>query len=230
MKNPFKFRIMPQMSIISHLGLKELIFIFAPAAFLIFASICLFLDSIIIPGSLGILSAIFLSLAPIWSLIQKIKLKRFFKKGDFILLKQVLAFLKKYGLTADLKGKARINFLKGKNREYRDIDLAVNTANIPFSKKYQKYIEAIQELTRISGGKEYLDWKVKDETEGFAMYVGLNIEFRFRITNPKSETSIDISFGESHEKDLRGKGNNLPISCAPLMYFGEKKGEKDKES
>ena len=69
--------------------------------------------------------------------------------------------------------------------------------------------------------------RVEDISEQFAMYVGTEVNYRFRVFSPETRTTVDITFGKHPDSDgeLRGdKYIKTPTSCAPLMHFSKKPG------
>lgn len=56
--------------------------------------------------------------------------------------------------------------------------------------------EEIGRLHRYANGAEiHPEWELEDLTEEYALYVGMVIDSRFRIKNPKTRSTIDLSFG-----------------------------------
>jgi hypothetical protein len=122
----------------------------------------------------------------LFELIQINQFKRFFRKEDLILLKEVLTYLYVYQLKFYLKGSIRKDFLSGILRSYNDIDIAI-------SQRYER--GAISRLIRISKGEVYKNWTVKDETIHYTRPDILS-DYKFKITAPGTNISINLYFLE----------------------------------
>ncbi|MFA5764414.1 MAG: hypothetical protein WC915_06420 [archaeon] len=129
--------------------------------------------------------------------------KAMFKGKDLGFLREVTDFLNNYGLKAELEGEAKECFYNGNMRRYKDINLIVENRSIRLNtESFHKYCEVIQKLYKIADKKDtYKDWKIEDNAMEFEMNRGY-IDHRFRITNPKINTSIDLSFGVHDKNNL----------------------------
>ena len=148
--------------------------------------------------------------------------KAIFKAKDLKLINEVREFLKNKGLNLKLdsgirsviRGGMSYQIKKGFLRTYNDVDLAIDSSGIKMgSQEYHNYVSAIQKLTRASCEK-YIPsnlfiiygWDVKDESKNFEVYVGLIVEYKFRISytekgNPK--TKVDVTFGKEDADKLK---------------------------
>ncbi|HTZ41879.1 MAG TPA: hypothetical protein VMC07_01575 [Candidatus Omnitrophota bacterium] len=131
--------------------------------------------------------------------------KEIFRGKDIGFLKEVREYIQGYGFFPELRGGVVKNALRGNPRSYNDIDLAVRTDDKPMSDlAYRKYVELIKDLYSMSKAKHKnpRQWRVENETEVFANYVDLEVEYRFRIKSPETRTSIDIAFGREHKSSI----------------------------
>ena len=136
--------------------------------------------------------------------------KALFRAKDLGLLNEVKAYLNEHGMSGKLEGSIVKNLKKGYMRNYGDIDIAIETKEFNrSSEKFNDYVNVIRDLYHASkGNKNLKNWIVEDFTEQFAMYVGLIINYRFKIKNSKTNTEIDLSFGKKDKgalKDFRGR-------------------------
>ncbi len=136
--------------------------------------------------------------------------KSLFKAKDLGSLNEVINYLEKNNLSADLAGSIIDNFYKGNIRHYQDIDLALRTEEIePFSEDFNNYVNVIRDLLLASRNKKNLNnWTVEDLTKQFPLYVGLTIEYRFKIRDSKTNTEIDLTFGKKNEDYLKNFETN----------------------
>ncbi len=180
----------------------------------------------------------------------KTRISWFFNKGELKLLIQVLKYLKAYGITnAKLAGSSLYWLMKRmserKTAIYYDLDLAIDISHLApnFSEEHKRYISLMQELHLLSKskihenliklmateGRDYFPgWVVENKTEAVAMYVGLEVTYRFIISSPKiTPTPIDITFGPS-DKAIPHTGTFL-LSSPSLMWFTRIKSPDDEE-
>ena len=146
-----------------------------------------------------------------------------FKGKDIGLVKAVNDIFNDCEISPKIVGGLQRNLGKGFLRTYRDIDLKVEPGNKD-SEQFQNYVEAIRTFYHLSK-KEDGELGVEDITEQLAMYVGTEVNYRFRVFSPKTRTTVDITFGKHPDSDgeLRGeKYIKIPTSCAPLMHFPRK--------
>ena len=139
--------------------------------------------------------------------------KAIFKAKDLKLLNEVISFLKGMGLEpeidksfrAKLRGGLKKQMEKEFLRIYRDIDLAVPSNSIKEGTiASRRYIAIIQELGSAAEEKSILlrHWNIKDETDYFSSYVGLEVECKFVISYSQKDepsTLIDLTFGKHSE-------------------------------
>ena len=147
--------------------------------------------------------------------------KSIFKAKDLELINEVREFLENRGLNPKLQkgiiSKIRggmLNHIKrGFLRIYNDVDLAIDTSGIKMSsEEYHYCVSVIQELTRACNENHILNgWDVKDESTNLNVYVGLIVDYRFRIYyigKDKPKTQIDITFGEQDKEEMDNYWNN----------------------
>jgi len=144
--------------------------------------------------------------------------KAMFKGKDLGFIKEITDFLNDYGLKAKLEGEAKECFYNGNMRNYKDINLIVENGSIKLNtESFHKYCEVIQKLYRIADKNDtYKDWKIEDNVKEFEMNID-SIDYRFRITNPKINTSIYLSFGEHNKDSFEDFNYLLPLNFINLF-------------
>ncbi|MBT3691487.1 hypothetical protein HOD75_02930 [archaeon] len=121
-----------------------------------------------------------------------------FKARDIGFVDEVVAFLAEGNLTPQLKGGAKHHAQNGNPGQYMDIDLLVslqgeNRENV--NTQVMKLINASQGLDQIN------DWEVEKDPSQNLKYVGTGVDYRFKLTSPKTGTVIDLNFGTDYGID-----------------------------
>ncbi len=131
--------------------------------------------------------------------------KNLFKGKDLGLLKKVRNYLEDNNLHGELVGGIVNDFNKGRIRHYRDIDIAIKTNKIrKRSENHKKYSNVVMNLYQEAyiNRKNPNGWIVKDFSDFHPIYSWLKIIVRFMIEDPKTNTKIDLSFGEDNKDAL----------------------------
>jgi hypothetical protein len=116
-----------------------------------------------------------------------------FKAKDVQFLDEVRDYLGGTTLDLQLCGSAIMNAINGEPRVYSDIDLLASTkglVNIGIK-------DAVLGLVHASNGVKPIEgWEVEDITPAVfhRSYMGDELGYRFRITSPKTKTTIDVGF------------------------------------
>ena len=147
-----------------------------------------------------------------------------FKAKDIGLVNKVQKILQDFNITPTISGGLRRNLENGFPRTYRDIDLVVDpiTDNLKARDDRGKAIMAFYNLSKQDNG----ELRVEDITEQFGSYVGVDVEYRFRVFSPETRSTVDITFGKysDPEKDLRGENIDTPTHCLALGIIARKPG------
>ena len=122
--------------------------------------------------------------------------KSTFKAKDLDLIKQVTSFLDSYGLQYEIKGSAVENILKGRARDYNDIDILVKRSN-NFDGRYH----AMMTFSKIAAGNPQLAPTIPSFSDYIVhkplfsqMYMSVYADALFEIARDNPSTKIHVAF------------------------------------